>query len=177
MLQIIKAFEYNHIYYAFRCLYTLHINTVNTLPRFRSIRLCFGPRLYIRANLIRGDLQEEIENYPWGLVWRGLGAQTRGSGLKPLVLQPNVELAEQAVTTAAGAPFMASTSQAPETARKALLIALAVAVTSPTKEQTEGAFRVMHLKHNYCLSMEIVLIKHRWDVFFSSAKQFIEHNW
>jgi len=62
-----------------------------------------------------------------------------------LVLQSNVELAEQ--THAAGAPFIASTSQAPETPRKAPLIALAVAVTSPTKEQTEGAYRAMHLKN------------------------------
>ena len=77
-----------------------------------------------------------------------------------LVLQSNV--AEDALTRTAGAPFMASTSQAPETARKAPLIALAVAVTSPTKEQTEGAYREMHLKHNYCLSMEIVPIEHRW---------------
>ena len=77
-----------------------------------------------------------------------------------LVLQSNVELAEQAVTRAAGTPFMASTSQAPETVRKAPLIPLAVAVTSPPKEQT-GAYRAMHLKHNYCLSMEIVPIEHR----------------
>jgi len=73
------------------------------------------------------------------------------------------------VTSAAGAPFMASTSQAPETAKKALLIALAVAVTSPTKELTEKTDRVMHLKHNYCLSMEIVPIEHRWDVFSTRA--------
>ena len=42
-------------------------------------------------------------------------------------------------------------------------IALAVAVSSPTKQQTEGAYKVLHVKHNYCPSMEIIPIEHRWD--------------
>ena len=53
-------------------------------------------------------------------------------------------------------------------------IALAVAVTSPTKQQTEGAYRVMHLKRP---SMEIIPIEHRWDALSTCTKQFIEHNW
>jgi len=41
---------------------------------------------------------------------------------------------------------------------KLYFIALDVAVTSPTKQQTEGAYRVMYLKHNYCPSVEIFSI-------------------
>jgi len=47
----------------------------------------------------------------------------------------------------------------PTQQEKLHFIALAVAVTSPTKQQTEGTYRCK----SYCPSMDIIAIKHWWN--------------
>jgi len=68
VLQIIKVFDYNYIYYAVRCLYTLHMYTANCL--LLHFMLSYYQVMFWPAGLCLSKF----------ISWRSLGGDRKFSG-------------------------------------------------------------------------------------------------